>query len=83
MPKGSNLKQKKIDTRGRYWTFLLYPESMPKNTFEYLESLRVPVVISPLHRNDVYTIFDEVEEGSGVAAGELKKISLSLSVLFR
>ncbi|NCB50151.1 MAG: hypothetical protein EOM53_05720, partial [Alphaproteobacteria bacterium] len=49
MPKGSNLKQKKSDTRGRYWTFVLYPESMPENTFEYLESLRVPVVISPLH----------------------------------
>lgn len=73
MPKGSNLKQKKIDTRGRYWTFLLYPESMSKNAFEYLESLRVPVVISPLHCNDVYTIFDEIDEGSGVASGEVKK----------
>lgn len=73
MPKGSNFKQKKIDTRGRYWTFVLYPESMPKNTFEYLESLRVPVVISPLHCDDFYTIIDEADDDSGVVAGELKK----------
>lgn len=73
MPKGSNFKQKKSDTRFRYWIFVLYPESMPDNTFEYLESLRVPVVISPLHCNDVYTIMDEVDDGSGVVAGEFKK----------
>lgn len=39
--------------KARYFTFLLYPESIPENWEMKLESLDVPIAISPLHDKDL------------------------------
>ena len=39
--------------KARYFTFLLYPESIPEDWIEKLELLGVPIVISPLHDKDL------------------------------
>lgn len=41
------------DQRNRNFTFVLYPESAPKNWKQILEDLAVPCFISPLHDKDV------------------------------
>ena len=41
------------DNRFRNWTFILYPESMIKDCFSYLEKLNVPIIVSPLHDKDI------------------------------
>lgn len=38
--------------KARYFTFLLYPESIPEDWEEKLELLGVPIAISPLHDMD-------------------------------
>lgn len=38
--------------KSRYFTFLLYPESIPEDWQERLESIGVPIAISPLHNMD-------------------------------
>ena len=38
--------------KARYFTFLLYPESIPQDWQTKLESLGVPIAISPLHNQD-------------------------------
>lgn len=38
--------------KARYFTFLLYPESIPEDWIERLELLNVPIAISPLHDLD-------------------------------
>ena len=38
--------------KARYFTFLLYPESVPVDWIEKLELLSVPMAISPLHDLD-------------------------------
>ena len=39
--------------KSRNFTFLLYPESLPKDWKIKLESLDVPIAISPLHDKDL------------------------------
>lgn len=39
--------------KARYFTFLLYPESIPEDWKTKLESLDVPIAISPLHDKDL------------------------------
>lgn len=39
--------------KSRYWTFLIYPDSAPKNWYELLEDLHLPTCVSPLHDRDV------------------------------
>ncbi|KIU09792.1 replication protein [Streptomyces sp. NPDC056121] len=39
--------------KARYFTFLLYPESIPEDWETKLESLGVPIAISPLHDKDL------------------------------
>lgn len=41
------------DTRARNWTFIVYPESAPKDWRERLDELHVPWAHSPLHDKDV------------------------------
>ncbi|MDT2758142.1 replication protein [Enterococcus asini] len=41
--------------KARYFTFLLYPESIPEDWEEKLELLGVPIAISPLHDMDEKT----------------------------
>lgn len=38
--------------KSRYFTFLLYPESIPNDWIERLESMDIPMAISPLHDRD-------------------------------
>lgn len=38
--------------KARYFTFLLYPESIPNDWELKLETLGVPIAISPLHDKD-------------------------------
>lgn len=57
MAKNTKNKQKQYDnnrqgTRTRNWTFILYPEDAPSNYLELLESLIVPLALSPLHDRD-------------------------------
>ncbi|WP_238120093.1 Rep family protein, partial [Limosilactobacillus fermentum] len=56
--------------KARHFTFVLYEESIPNDWKEQLESLGVPMAISPLHNLDkksVETMDDE--EKSIVASG--------------
>lgn len=39
--------------KARYFTFLLYPESIPADWRMRLESIGVPIAISPLHDKDL------------------------------
>lgn len=41
------------DVRARVWTFLVYPESAPKNWIDIIEEFKVPFCVSPLHDSDV------------------------------
>ena len=42
--------------KARYFTFLLYPESIPEDWEMKLESLGIPMAISPLHDKDLSTV---------------------------
>lgn len=42
--------------KSRYFTFLLYPESIPKDWELRLESIGVPMAISPLHDKDISNV---------------------------
>lgn len=44
---------KNKDDRTRNWTFVVYPESVPKNWTQLVDEYRVPWVCSPLHDKDV------------------------------
>lgn len=46
------MSEKKSRQKSRYFTFLLYPESLPENWIDKLESLGVAIAISPLHDKD-------------------------------
>ena len=39
--------------KARYFTFLLYPESIQEDWETNLESIGVPIAISPLHDKDL------------------------------
>ena len=41
--------------KSRYFTFLLYPESIPSDWEMKLELLGIPIAISPLHDKDIDT----------------------------
>lgn len=46
-----NYKTNEPYKRGRSWTIIVYPDSLPKNWLELLQN--EPVAISPLHDKDV------------------------------
>lgn len=52
---------RKPENKARYFTFLLYPESTPEDFVTKLESLSLPMAISPLHNQDV----SEIDTDSG------------------
>ena len=45
-------KSKKAD-RTKYYAFVMYPDSAPDNWKQLLDEMHVPVLVSPLHDNDV------------------------------
>lgn len=53
---------KEKDNRARTWTFIGYPESMPKNWREVLIDLGVPWACSPLHDKDVNPTTSELKK---------------------
>lgn len=42
--------------KARYFTFLLYPESIPEDWILKLELLDLPIAISPIHDKDISTV---------------------------
>ncbi|WP_081624259.1 replication protein [Thermus scotoductus] len=47
--------ENKKNSRGRNWTFVLYPESAKAEWLEYLKELHIQFVVSPLHDRDTDT----------------------------
>ena len=45
--------------KARYFTFLLYPESIPNDWIDNLELIGVPIAISPLHDKDLSDVEDK------------------------
>ena len=45
--------------KARYFTFLLYPESIPADWKQRLELIGVPIAISPLHDRDKAMLKDK------------------------
>ncbi len=46
-------KVRKDDQRSRLWAFVAYPESLPVDWLDIVQSWHVPVCISPLHDKDM------------------------------
>ena len=44
--------------KARYFTFLLYPDSIPEDWEMRLELIGVPIAVSPLHDKDLSDIED-------------------------
>ena len=38
--------------RSNLWMFVIYPDSMPDNTFNIIANWHIPVCVSPLHKKD-------------------------------
>lgn len=68
--KSSKTTGKKKDDRTRNWTFVVYPESAPKNWREIIDELRIQWIESPLHDRDIN------------ADGELKKPHWHVLLMF-
>ena len=63
----NNDKHKKYDEkrageRTRNWSFIVYPESAPKNWVEIIQEERVPFVVSPIHDSDVNELTGELKK---------------------
>ena len=41
------------NTKGRYWAFVVYPESLPTNWRDIITEIGVPMAVSPLHNQDI------------------------------
>lgn len=52
----------KKEEKSRYFTFILYPDSLPDNWWIPLEELGFPMAISPLHDKDKYKGDDKIME---------------------
>ncbi len=40
-------------TKGRYWGFVVYPDSLPNNYIDLINSIGIPMCFSPLHDKDI------------------------------
>lgn len=49
---GENSNGRKA-SKTRYWAFVVYPESAPKNWLSILEDLHMQALVSPLHDKDL------------------------------
>lgn len=59
-----------MNSKERYWTFVLYPESAKEDWKDYLQSLGLQVAVSPLHDKDIN------------ASGEQKKAHYHILLCF-
>lgn len=57
--------------KSRYFTFLLYRDSAPSNYLELLESLNIPIALSPWHDQDVKVKNFTPDEQKLVAQGKV------------
>lgn len=57
------------DKRGRYWAFLVYPDSAPIDWKDKIQRVGCPFAVSPLHDKDI----NEIAESDGSIRMELKK----------
>jgi len=55
------MTKRKPKAKGRNFTFILYPDSLPEGWVELLESLYIPMAISPLHNKDPREVKDIFE----------------------
>ena len=51
--------QIKKNQKGRYWAFIIYPDSMPDNWVEIIRNTGLPMALSPLHNLDLDPTGDE------------------------
>ena len=58
--------------KSKYWTFMMYKDSMPEDYREIIEKWCIPVAISPLHDKDKWTEQDK-KKNPKHKAGTLKK----------
>ena len=59
-------KSKKVSTsKGRYWSIIFYPESMPSNWESIIKRARIRCVRSPLHDRDGWYLNSDYVENSG------------------
>lgn len=49
----------KKNQKGRYWAFVMYPDSMPDNWVEIIRNTGLPMALSPLHNLDLDPTGDE------------------------
>lgn len=45
-------RKRKPESKARYFTFLIYPESSPEDWIRKLEDIGLPIAISPIHDKD-------------------------------
>lgn len=57
------MAEEKSQPKATYFTFLLYPESIPDNWIELLESTGLQMAISPLHNRDKTEKKELLEQG--------------------
>lgn len=57
------MAEEKSQAKSTYFTFLLYPESIPDNWIELLESTNLQMAISPLHNKDKTEKKELLEQG--------------------
>ena len=57
------MAEEKSQAKSTYFTFLLYPESIPDNWIELLESTGLQMAISPLHNRDKTEKKELLEQG--------------------
>jgi len=57
---GENSNGRKA-SKTRYWAFIVYPESAPKNWLSILEDLHMQALVSPLHDKDLDRHYDPIQ----------------------
>lgn len=57
--------------KSRYWSGILYPDSLPSNWKELIEEMQLPCAISPLHDKDI-----------DIGTGKLKKPHYHILISF-
>lgn len=67
------------ETRSKYWATILYPESAVVGWLEFLQSLGIQAIVSPLHDMDLY---DYTDEKKGFVKGDKKKPHYHIVFLF-
>ena len=72
--------------KARYFTFLLYPESIPEDWEMRLELLGVPMAISPLHDKDLSSVegqtYNKIKRALGEQSVAMVQIVLNIENMY-